>query len=479
LYSRLDAIWTDCRKVFPQQRTWARAYRLSLGLLLCMGRHTLTGALYACGHQFVDWSADYRVFSRVSWDTPQLFASVRQGVCTLLPPEDDFLAALDDTILIKSGTHIPGVAYRRDPMSPPFHTNFVRGQRYCQVSSLVPLNGWSGPARAVPIQFKEVPPVPKPKKDATLEAWKDYRLLARQQSLPSQGAALLSQLRRDLDGDPLGLGRRLICSFDGAYCNQRVLKPLPERTIAIGRIRGDAKLFALPAQQPHTGRRRQYGDQLPTPLELLRDDSVPWTLVSAFAAGKLHDFKIKTLSPVLWKKAGASKLLRLVVIAPLSYRPRKGAKLLYRQPAFLICTDPSLPLERLIQVYVWRWEIEVNHRDEKQLLGAGQAQVRNPRSAERLPTFTVASYSMLLLASLQQGARPVDSDLPPPKWRSTAPKARLSTQDLLAQLREETWRDELDWDTRSFDHFASPLPSVANSPKLRFPLASALLYCRN
>ena len=68
----------------------------------------------------------------------------------------------------------------------------------------------------------------------------------------------------------------------------------------------------------------------------------------------------------------ANKPRRLVVIAPVAYRPRKGSKLLYRQPAYLIRTDPDLSLERLVQYYLWRWDIEVNHRDEKQIIGVGQ-----------------------------------------------------------------------------------------------------------
>jgi len=39
----------------------------------------------------------------------------------------------------------------------------------------------------------------------------------------------------------------------------------------------------------------------------------------------------------------------------------------------LICTDPDLALEDLLQQYIWRWDIEVNHRDEKTILGVGQA----------------------------------------------------------------------------------------------------------
>ncbi|MDR2051685.1 MAG: hypothetical protein LBQ63_07950, partial [Deltaproteobacteria bacterium] len=37
----------------------------------------------------------------------------------------------------------------------------------------------------------------------------------------------------------------------------------------------------------------------------------------------------------------------------------------YRNPAYLLCTDPDLPVERLLQAYLWRWEIELNFRDEK------------------------------------------------------------------------------------------------------------------
>ncbi|MBZ5729128.1 MAG: hypothetical protein LAP87_29645 [Acidobacteriia bacterium] len=63
---------------------------------------------------------------------------------------------------------------------------------------------------------------------------------------------------------------------------------------------------------------------------------------------------------VYWRKAGPDMPLLLVVIKPLGYRLRKGSKLLYRQPAFLICTDPQLDLPILLQAHIDRWEIECN-----------------------------------------------------------------------------------------------------------------------
>jgi hypothetical protein len=85
--------------------------------------------------------------------------------------------------------------------------------------------------------------------------------------------------------------------------------------------------------------------------------------------------------------------LRLVVIRPVGYRLRSGARKLYTQPAYLICTDPLLALEDLLQEYIWRWDIEVNHRDEKTILGVGQAQVRNENSVQHIPALAVAAYA--------------------------------------------------------------------------------------
>ncbi|MHB1980626.1 MAG: hypothetical protein ACYCOS_02805 [Sulfobacillus sp.] len=91
----------------------------------------------------------------------------------------------------------------------------------------------------------------------------------------------------------------------------------------------------------------------------------------------------------------------------------------------------------LLQAYFDRWEIEVNHRDEKDLLGVGQAQVWSQQAAWRVPQFQVAVYAMLLLAALQaHGPRRTDAYLPTPKWRKEENR-RPSTLDILALLREE------------------------------------------
>jgi len=72
-----------------------------------------------------------------------------------------------------------------------------------------------------------------------------------------------------------------------------------------------------------------------------------------------------------------------------------------------------LPLEKLSQEYVWRWDIEVNHRDEKTILGVGQAQVRNKNSVESIPATAVAACAMLLFAAIKAYGKNGNSDTIP------------------------------------------------------------------
>jgi hypothetical protein len=57
------------------------------------------------------------------------------------------------------------------------------------------------------------------------------------------------------------------------------------------------------------------------------------------------------------------------------YRKTKAGQVNYREEAYLLCDDNNLSAKKLLQAYFDRWQIEINHRDEKSILGVGQAQV--------------------------------------------------------------------------------------------------------
>jgi hypothetical protein len=261
--------------------------------------------------------------------------------------------------------------------------------------------------------------------------------------------------------------RPLLIPVDGSYTNRAVLSQLPDNTILLGRIRKDANLcLPIPAHSGKKGRPRRYGGPAPTPQQTLSDDSIPFIPVQCFAAGESRTFQVKIVDNLFWRKAGCHRSLRLIVIKPVGYRLRKGSKLLYREPAFLICTDSTLPIETLLQAYVYRWEIECNHRDEKSFIGVAEGQVRNPKAVDRLPQFQVAIYSLLQLASLiAYGFGRSRDFLPLPKWRRKS--IRPSVADLIDLLRAQLLRRSCcSPPPPNFIHFNFMPPPEATSMKI-------------
>jgi hypothetical protein len=420
-------------------RKGERLSRHILAQLVSLGSHTVTGILTTCGRQFHDWSADYRMYGRNRIDPEHLFAAVRNRLC-----RDDggpVVVAVDDTRLRKTGKKTFGVKYFRDPMGPPFHVNFIPAQRFLQISMAA--RGEEGQARMIPVDWWHAPVPKKPKPTAPQQQWNQYETLSKLSRISQVAVQRISHLRRYLDENH-ARNRRLWAVVDGSFTNGTVLKNLPEDTALVGRIRSDAKLYHLPETQPPAqGRRRVYGKRAPTPEELRQDESHPWQSIKVFFGGEQRELRVKQLAPLRWRTAGGNVTLQLIVIAPTRYRLTKKGKLLYRNPAYLICTDPDADLREVIQYYLWRWDIEVNIRDEKTLLGVGEAQVRTPAAVQNVTGTAVAAYAMLLTAALLgPNNQPIPDHLPPPKWQSSR-SHRPTTSRLIQNLRYELFAQSI------------------------------------
>jgi hypothetical protein len=437
--------------------------------LLCLGRHTITGLLTTQGRIHQDWSADYRLYSQARLEPEPLFDCALHAVEQKLGPGKPLVVALDDSLLRKRGPHVHGVRWSRDPLGPPFAVNLVRAQRVVQLSAALPTS--PAQARMVPVDFVHAPLPAKPKASASAQEQAAYVQAKASGNINAVAAARLTRLAAKTD-------RPVLAVCDGRFANRRFLRAAPKTAEVITRIRKDCVLHFAPEAQPATGRRRFYGARAPTPEQLRVDESAPWQRVRGWACGRLHEFKIKRLGGIRTPLQG-ERPCQLVVIAPLSYRLRANSRLLYRQPAYLLCTDSTLSLRQLLQSYLWRWDIEVNFRDGKTLLGVGQAQVRHPQSCQRVPATAVAAYGLLLCAADQ--AYPIDSQsrgslFPPPRWRRRQPP-RPSTSDLLDHLRFELFAHALK--PESFIGFWSPPYPNQKPSKLPVNLASSLFHFRN
>jgi hypothetical protein len=431
LLTHFLAIIRQWRSVFPQQRSWKRAAAQALGLLLCLGRRTVSRIIWTNGGQHRSWSAEYFLYSRCSWDPQQLFAPILREA---LPHcRGRWVGvAVDDTRLRKTGRSIPQASYHRDPLSPPFHTNLMLGLRFLQASLLVPLHrSQEASARALPIRFEEVSVVKKPRKNADPAVWEQYRQNRKKYNLSQRFVGTMKQLRQDMD-QAGGRDQTLVVAGDGSFCNRTVWPGIPPRVELIARTRKDAVLcFPAPA-----GSRRVYDIPKFTPEQIRKDEKIPWKTTRLFYGGQRREIRYKEVPLVLWQGGAKRRPLRLLVIAPTAYRKRQSGRLYYRQPAYLLTSVVRGHTRQLLQIYFDRWQIEVNHREEKDTLGVGQAQLWNPVSVPKQPALAVACYSALLLAALQAfGPHRGAAYAPLPKWRRSA--KRPSCLDLVTLLRKE------------------------------------------
>jgi DDE superfamily endonuclease len=431
LLAAVLALTAQWRGVFAQQRTLLRAQRQALGSLLVLGRATVSRILWISGREQKSWSGEYFLHSRAPWEPQRLFAPILKEALALCPGRLVGVA-VDDTRLRKTGRHIRQAAYHRDPMSPPFHTNLILALRFLQASLLLPLHrSGSFSSRALPIRFEEVSVLKKPGKRASKEAWQQYRQDRKQFNLSQRFVHSMADVRSALD-QAGGKDKTLVIAGDGSFCNRTVFAAIPPRTVVIARARKDAKLcFPAPA-----GTRRVYSQEKFTPEQVRQNDVIVWKTTKLFYGGKRRKIRYKEVASVLWQRGGRRRLLRLFVIAPTAYRKRTSNRLYYRDPAFLLTDDLTTGARQLLQIYFDRWQIEVNHREEKDTLGIGQAQLWNPTAVPRQPALAVAAYSALQLAALQTfGPGRVEAYAPLPKWRRNA--KRPSCLDLITLLRNE------------------------------------------
>lgn len=424
----INAGW---KPVFVQTRTFRRAVRQALGALVCLGRRTLSRIIWTNGGQLRSWGAEYFLYSRSEWEPQELFAPILQRALSFCPGRL-IGVAVDDTRLRKTGLSIEQAFYQRDPLSPPFHCNLMRGLRFLQASLLVPLYRRSAVgSRALPIRFEEVSAVKRPRRNASPEQWKQYRAAVKRFNLSQRFADTMEKLRAAFDAAGAA-AKILVLAVDGSFCNRTVFAKLVRGVELIARARKDIVL----CRRAEPGSRRFYGPTKFTPEQVRQDDSIPWRTTKLFYGGKRRPVDYKEVTVVYWQGGARRRSLRLLVVRPTRYHKRKSGRYYYRRPAYLLTTVLQGSTARLLQIYFDRWQIEVNHREEKDTLGVGQAQLWNVKSVPKQPALVVASYSALLLASLQAfGAERGQSYAPLPKWRRSA--KRPSCLDLITLLRKE------------------------------------------
>lgn len=447
LLDRFLSLTSQWAFVFTQHRIEQRMQRHAAGLILTMGRTCIARILTTLRLDQVDWSSEYRLFSRSPWNPQDCFNPVLHAIKDYCCEGDEpIVIAGDQTHIKRTGRKVAGTHIMRDPVgSQAYHVNLIRGLSFLHLGVLAYPKGYArAPAsvedvrpspRCLPVHFSRAPVLKKPGRKASDKEIEQHKKLQKTRPVMQSTIAAMKDVRKRLDqcGHE---NRRIHFVFDGSFCNRTVMENPLERIDITCRCRKNAS-FRL--RDPQGRANRFYFPGTLTADQIRTDhESYPWKESLIRFGNAVITIRYKEVSGIYWHRAAGRRPLRLIIVAepPRLDGTKRKHPCFGSGSAFLLTTNHTDSALKIIQHAFDRWQIEVAHREQKSILGVGHSQVRHLQSVERHPSFAVACYSLLHLAGLQTyGWTRTPECGPLPKWRTNA--ARPSCLDLVRVLRRQ------------------------------------------
>jgi hypothetical protein len=346
------------RQWFPRlaaaldRRSAPRLALLFLGAVLARGRRTVTSWIRAAGlsDQF---RPCYTAVAAAGNKAGTIAASlVLTVVKPLVSGVERLTLAVDDTPTKRYGPHVQGAGVHHNPTPGPAGSPYVYGHVYVVLGLLAAHPTWG--TIALPLlarmyvrkkDLPKIPPKHRPEFRTKLEL----------------AVELLRWAKTWLGL----LGKPLWVVADGAYAKKDFLKPAKALGMTVvSRLRCDAALWSLPpvvaVDQRGPGRPRVYGTDRIS-LAKRAGQRRGWTTEAFTLYGERVTKRYKTFLAT-WKPAGG--VIRVVLVdEPTGWRA-------------YFCTEASASVADILTAVADRFSLEITFRDCKEVVGAGQQQVR-------------------------------------------------------------------------------------------------------
>lgn len=342
--------WFSTLATVLDPRSGPRLAWLFVGAVLARGRRTVTSWIRAAGLSD-DFRPCYTTVTAAGKRSDLLAARLAHEVVKPLVMDAGRLTfALDDTPTERYGRHVQGAGIHHNPSPGPAGGPFVYGHVWVVLGLLARHPTWG--VIALPLIA---------------------RLYVREKNLPGIAAKHRPAFRTKLELAVelmrwarcwLGmLGKPLWVAADGAYAKAPFLQPM--RTLGVtvvSRLRKDSALWTVPPPRRagQRGRRRIYGEQR-IDLAKRAGQRRGWATGTFDLYGKPTAKRYKTFVAT-WRPAGGA--IRVVLVdEPTGW-------------VAFFCSDPTASVADILGEVAARFSLEITFRDVKDIVGAGQQQVR-------------------------------------------------------------------------------------------------------
>jgi hypothetical protein len=332
-------------------RSGPRLARLLVGALLARGRRTVTCWIRAAGLSS-EFRSCYTAVAAAGRKTERVATQLLYEVLRpFLTDMSRLVFALDDTPTPRYGPHVQGAGIHHNPTPGPAGGPFVYGHVWVVLGLLATHPAWG--VVALPLLA---------------------RLYVRRKDRagidPNHRPAFATKLQLAVElirWATIWLGSRgksLWVVADGAYAKASFLKPvLALGVVVVSRLRKDAALWTVPDPRPsgRRGRPRIYGERRIV-LSRRAAHRGGWQTGTFTLYGQAEVKRYKTFLAT-WRPVGG--VIRVVLVDE-----RDGWRAFF-------CTNPEASVAEILGLVADRFSLETCFRDLKEVIGAGQQQVRH------------------------------------------------------------------------------------------------------
>jgi hypothetical protein len=342
--------WFSWLAAALDRRSAPRLALLFLGAVLARGRRTVTTWIRAAKLSERFQSCYIAVAAAGKRSDRIARRLLTEVVEPLVEGAERLTLALDDTPTRRYGPHVQGAGIHHNPAPGPSGSPYLYGHVFVVLGLLITHPAWG--TIALPLLA---------------------RLYVREKDLPAIDPKHRPAFRTKLElavellrwAKPwLGLlGKPIWVVADGAYAKKEFLKPAAALGMTvISRLRKDAALRTLPGPRPagKRGRPRTYGEGV---IDLAKRGGQRrgWSSDTFDLYGERVVKKYKTFLAT-WRPAGGA--IRVVLVDEAA-----GWRAFF-------CTDTSASVADILEAIADRFSLEIAFRECKQVVGAGQQQVR-------------------------------------------------------------------------------------------------------
>jgi hypothetical protein len=394
---------------------WEHVQVLITGAILCQGPRTVTAILRMMWlDQETSFCKYHRVLSRAKWSGLQ-GAKILLGllVALFLIAGLPIIIGVDETIERRKGVTIKAKGKYRDAVRSTQST-VVKcwGLKWICFMVLVPVP-WSKRPWALPFLTLLAPSEQANQKiGKSHKTTVDWTILA---------VRLISRWLKLATWTLVG---------DGAYaCVELAHVCITHKVTLVSRLRLDSRLFDFsgPQAESKRGRKPTKGKRLASLFSLAENPHQPWKIQEITWYGG-ETKRIKLLTGVcLWHTNGQQPVeIRWVLVIDPEGKSRTEA---------FFSTDTTLSAERIVEIFVMRWNIEVTFEEVRRHLGVETQRQWSDLAIARTTPMLMALFSLVCLIAMQL----LQGKIMPLHQTSWYTKQNAAFSDVLAYVRRAIW----------------------------------------